>query len=333
MRGLAKRRDERWQSASEFLDALNQAMPEALGVNSERRTADFLQVLLKDRIAERRETLRTAEALAEESGPRECIVSASLSRWSFAIRAKRARWLRTPTENDGSQRAACRSCDHTRCAEASAAMARPRARSACGRRGDGRSRHHGSSGARRERDHARFAGPGRGDRERRRTNDDGFKGRGRGARIQAFPRPRSYGSHCETRPRRRERQPTPDGIGHATPVWPTHTSGLTRRQGARCSTVAGRAQSSEPRVLGTPGPVGGSPSPSPNDLISANSASPAPTRRDRASHCRTAVPYRAAPPFRSQRRLRSQSALACCRRVLRTLCWRSIRTPTRIASD
>ncbi|HET9955901.1 MAG TPA: TonB family protein [Polyangiaceae bacterium] len=75
MKSLAKNRDERFQSAAEFLEALNDVMPEAFGPNCDREFADYIRDLLKSRAQERRAALRMAEELAEKSSPEVSILS------------------------------------------------------------------------------------------------------------------------------------------------------------------------------------------------------------------------------------------------------------------
>lgn len=77
LRGLAKDRDARWPTATAFLDALDSAMPEAFGPHSEQMVADFVQEVLKERMAERRVRLRLAEDLAEKSGSHDSVTNVS----------------------------------------------------------------------------------------------------------------------------------------------------------------------------------------------------------------------------------------------------------------
>jgi len=67
MRALHKDRQERYQTITELLDALENAFPNAFGPRADESTAIYLQRLMKDRLLERSTTLRMAEELAERS--------------------------------------------------------------------------------------------------------------------------------------------------------------------------------------------------------------------------------------------------------------------------
>lgn len=67
LKALEKDRDGRWQSAREFRHALEDVMPEAFGPAGDQATSEYISELLRDRMVERRATLRMAEELAENS--------------------------------------------------------------------------------------------------------------------------------------------------------------------------------------------------------------------------------------------------------------------------
>jgi len=71
LRALEKRRERRYPSASALLEALEAAMPVALGPNGDRLTSEYLEQLLRPRMLERRATLRMAEELSEQSSARD----------------------------------------------------------------------------------------------------------------------------------------------------------------------------------------------------------------------------------------------------------------------
>jgi len=67
MRALHKDRQERFQSITALLEALETAFPEAFGPRPDEAAALWLQRLMNERILERKATLRMAEELAEKS--------------------------------------------------------------------------------------------------------------------------------------------------------------------------------------------------------------------------------------------------------------------------
>lgn len=75
MRALDKDRETRTPSATVFLEELEKACPEAFGPRAEERVARYVQELMKDRLLERRATLRMAEDWAETSSARHSTCS------------------------------------------------------------------------------------------------------------------------------------------------------------------------------------------------------------------------------------------------------------------
>ena len=69
MRALHKDREQRFQSVVALLEALENAFPSAFGPRADETAALYLQRLMKDRLLERKTTLRMAEELAERSSP------------------------------------------------------------------------------------------------------------------------------------------------------------------------------------------------------------------------------------------------------------------------
>jgi eukaryotic-like serine/threonine-protein kinase len=69
MRALHKDREQRFQSAAAMLEALLNAFPSAFGPRPDGAAALYLQDLMKERILERKASLRMAEELAEKSSP------------------------------------------------------------------------------------------------------------------------------------------------------------------------------------------------------------------------------------------------------------------------
>jgi len=67
MRALQKDRQERYQSITELLEALENAFHRAFGPRADEATANYLRRLMKERLLERSTTLRMAEELAERS--------------------------------------------------------------------------------------------------------------------------------------------------------------------------------------------------------------------------------------------------------------------------
>jgi serine/threonine-protein kinase len=62
LKALEKQRDERWASAEEMREALEQAVPEAFALGAETRVRDFMAATLGERAGRKREALRRAEA-------------------------------------------------------------------------------------------------------------------------------------------------------------------------------------------------------------------------------------------------------------------------------
>jgi serine/threonine-protein kinase len=62
MKALQKQRDQRWSSAEEMREALEQAVPEAFALGAETRVREFISATLGERAARKREALRRAEA-------------------------------------------------------------------------------------------------------------------------------------------------------------------------------------------------------------------------------------------------------------------------------
>ncbi|MFZ5896555.1 MAG: protein kinase domain-containing protein [Myxococcota bacterium] len=75
LKALEKHKDRRYASAAELLEALEAALPEAFGPNGDRVTLEYLEDLLKQRMVERRATLRMAEELSEQSSARDSAAS------------------------------------------------------------------------------------------------------------------------------------------------------------------------------------------------------------------------------------------------------------------
>jgi len=65
MRALHKDRQQRYQSSTELLEALENAFPEAFGPRADEAAGVYLRQLMKDRLLQRSTTLRMAEELAE----------------------------------------------------------------------------------------------------------------------------------------------------------------------------------------------------------------------------------------------------------------------------
>jgi serine/threonine protein kinase len=62
MKALQKERDQRWSSAEEMREALEQAVPEAFALGADTRVREFISATLGERAARKREALRRAEA-------------------------------------------------------------------------------------------------------------------------------------------------------------------------------------------------------------------------------------------------------------------------------
>lgn len=67
LRALEKDPTNRWQSAAEFLSALHRAMPEAFDPSAERVTTEYVGGLLRNKMVQRRATLRMAEEDTERT--------------------------------------------------------------------------------------------------------------------------------------------------------------------------------------------------------------------------------------------------------------------------
>jgi len=67
MRALHKDKEQRYQSITELLEALENAFPNAFGPRADEATASYLRRLMQQRLLERSTTLRMAEELAERS--------------------------------------------------------------------------------------------------------------------------------------------------------------------------------------------------------------------------------------------------------------------------
>lgn len=75
LKALSKDREQRFASAASFSDALEQALPAAFGPAGDRLSAEYLRVLLRDRMLERRRVLRAAEDFSESSSPCASVLS------------------------------------------------------------------------------------------------------------------------------------------------------------------------------------------------------------------------------------------------------------------
>lgn len=87
MRALRKDRTERFQSSTSMLEALQNAFPHAFGPKADETTARYLQHLMKDRVLERKATLRIAEEAAEKSSPRNSAYSLPVVMTSLPVTA------------------------------------------------------------------------------------------------------------------------------------------------------------------------------------------------------------------------------------------------------
>ena len=88
MRALHKDRQQRFQSIAAMLEALESAYPSAFGPRADEAAAFYLVRLMKDRILERKATLRMAEELAEKSSARHSAYSLPVVTTSSAPVAK-----------------------------------------------------------------------------------------------------------------------------------------------------------------------------------------------------------------------------------------------------
>jgi TonB family protein len=70
-----KRRETRFRTALDFLEALQHAWPDAFGPRADEAVSAYVKDLTRDRSAERRARLRLAEELSEKSGPRDSMRS------------------------------------------------------------------------------------------------------------------------------------------------------------------------------------------------------------------------------------------------------------------
>jgi len=75
MRALDKRRETRFATITELLEALENAYPSAFGPRVEEMVIGYVKKLTKDRLQERRNTLRLAEEWAETSSSRHSVSS------------------------------------------------------------------------------------------------------------------------------------------------------------------------------------------------------------------------------------------------------------------
>lgn len=75
LKALEKHKERRFHSAAALLEALEAALPSAFGPNGDRLTLEYLEDLLKQRMQERRATLRMAEELSEQSSARDSAIS------------------------------------------------------------------------------------------------------------------------------------------------------------------------------------------------------------------------------------------------------------------
>jgi TonB family protein len=95
MRALDKTRETRFPSITDLLEALENAVPSAFGPRADEMVATYVQKLTKDRLQERRSTLRIAEEWAETSSSRHSVSSLPAVTASSAPAAKssRAAWF------------------------------------------------------------------------------------------------------------------------------------------------------------------------------------------------------------------------------------------------
>jgi eukaryotic-like serine/threonine-protein kinase len=95
LRALEKKRDTRIASVTELLEALENAYPSAFGPRADEMVTSYVQALTKDRLQERRASLRFAEEWAETSSSRHSISSVPAVAASAAPSAKapRAAWF------------------------------------------------------------------------------------------------------------------------------------------------------------------------------------------------------------------------------------------------
>lgn len=91
MRALDKARETRFASITELLEALENAFPSAFGPRADEMVTNYVQKLMKDRLQERRSTLRIAEEWAETSSSRHSVSSLPAVSASSAPRAKPSR--------------------------------------------------------------------------------------------------------------------------------------------------------------------------------------------------------------------------------------------------
>lgn len=75
MRALDKRRETRFATITDLLEALENAYPSAFGPRVEEMVISYVKKLTKDRLQERRNTLRVAEEWAETSSSRHSVSS------------------------------------------------------------------------------------------------------------------------------------------------------------------------------------------------------------------------------------------------------------------
>ena len=93
MRALDKNRDTRFASITELLEALEVAVPDAFGPRADEGVAAYVQKLTKDRLEQRRSTLRVAEEWAETSSSRHSFTSLPAVAANPGPKPLRAAWV------------------------------------------------------------------------------------------------------------------------------------------------------------------------------------------------------------------------------------------------
>lgn len=95
MRALHKERETRFASILDLLAALENAYPSAFGPRADEMVASYVQKLTKNRLQERRSTLRVAEEWAETSSSRHSVSSLPAVAASSAppLKSSRAAWI------------------------------------------------------------------------------------------------------------------------------------------------------------------------------------------------------------------------------------------------
>lgn len=127
MRALDKDRDARFGSITQLLEALESAWPSAFGPRADEAVAKFVQSVTKERLQERRFTLRVAEEWAETSSSRHSLSSVPAVATSAAprIHSSRAAWFGVGGALAGVAAAAAVATLHLRMAEAPKQPAAP----------------------------------------------------------------------------------------------------------------------------------------------------------------------------------------------------------------